>query len=219
MVVLPTPFGYVPPTRWGLQPNWLYDVNKIWMYELGQSGALLPPSEILKTLPDSDPRVQAELYGLRADEQQKELDKIFRGASVDTLLDYYALTKGRDRNKLFWKPEEVEAELVSLVTARAPSVNAAQQLLADARQTDRFGYNLPRPGHEPTKLLFDPDPLVHAYSPTARVITNEDLLPTPTALESIKEVLSTEPADARQQGAFRKAGELVKQLVTERNDP
>lgn len=244
LLLLPQPFGFQDPHKYGLGPNYLYDLeSRARSYGMGLEHLTPPHSSLLHTLPDTDPRVKYARHQARAAEQLKDLLILTRNSSVEELLDLLELATGPDAGKVFFEPAEIANQLKLLATARAGGREAFTQAKA-AHNVTGVERLLPAPargiGGPPSAL----DPLAPAgpagttappagsgqlpdvlgsLPPGVRVVvvppSSRDLIRDLERAGRAAAPLNTPPTNNQQREAMTRAPELLRELVTERSDP
>lgn len=110
LLLLPQPFGFNPPEAFGLDPNYLYGVKQALRPLFPEGGAPIPESELLHTLPDTDPRVIYARYVEKARKQEDELGNFLRTAGQESTEELLALTFSREGEALLFRPEVVRLQ-------------------------------------------------------------------------------------------------------------
>jgi hypothetical protein len=242
LIPAPAPFGYAPPTLYGLEPNYVGGLNKTLRYDLGLPTWIgIPESHMLKTLSDTDPITRQEQYQALADEQRRALETYTLSASRQEVERLLLLAETTPRGALFFEPEQIVSSLRVTLAARggqppAPS-NAIARALAELEEvdTDLLQFTVPRGlVGETADLLASGNttirPVLGAAAPDEPPLTFSPRLPlNPTEGLEVRTGLVEHPnsvaaalglpAETLQQQAQRQAPEPMKHLATERNDP
>lgn len=231
--IAPAPFGFVDPTNYGLEPNYLFGIESHVKHHVPSLGrATLPTSEMLHTLPDNDPRVRYAKHEQRAREQRRELDTLTRNLPLEDLLDLYDLSRHPEAGKIFFNPEDIEAQIRASGISRAGGIEEFGRAVAARRAVQSVPALLgpagtsalirsPRPAPAPVPAPQAPGradlPAVFSepFRPRGTInVRDESLFGTPFGGGRL-----APPTNTQQQEAMRRAPELLAELVTERSDP
>lgn len=215
----PAPFGFVDPTNYGLEPNYLAGWNKFVTFNVPSLGFLkLPESEILKTLPDYDPRVMEARWKAAARLQQINFEQRTSTATLEQLLDLYALAKGPNAGQYFFDPAAIANALEVSIRLRAGE-QQGNKLLGDVLVDVQSAPSLPRPGTQPDAIPSPLDPVDPPSSKPNRLKTLDEIIQNFDPSRKLGLPLESPPANNLQREAAERAPDVLKHIVSERADP
>lgn len=219
LLIGPAPVGFVAPENYGLPPNWLYGFNKFVTYDFPTLGFLkLPESSYLHTLPDSHPATAFANWEESAREQRRQVEKLTQKATIEQVLQLYAIAKGPNADKVFYKPDEIVNSLEVTVRIRV-GFDQGNKLLEASLLPPVPAPIPPGPVAAPVATPGALLPVLPEGGTTGPSYTTTGDLLAAISAQGTQRPKDAPPSSTLQQAALKLAPELLRDLITERVDP